>query len=80
MKTTAGDTRSLMVDLAIDAEEFLRFYKGAARTVVVTAVNGQTVRFPANILKPFVAHNGVHGRFEITFSANGKLIAIDKLS
>lgn len=77
-KTNNADTKSLVVNLAIEAEEFVRLYKGTARDVVARAANGQTVRFPANILKPFVAHNGVHGRFKITFNVNGKLIAIDK--
>lgn len=71
-------TSSVVVNLAIDADEFLRLYKGTARDVLARATNGQTVRFPANILRPFVTREGVHGRFKITFNANGKLIAIDK--
>ncbi len=80
MSATNADTRSLVINLAIEADEFVRIYKGTARDVVARATSGQTVRFPANILKPFVAHAGVHGRFKITFNANGKLIAIDKLN
>ena len=74
------ERKSVVVKLAIEADEFLRLYKGSARDVLARATNGQTVRFPANILKPFVAHDGVHGRFKITFNVNGKLIAIDKLN
>ena len=79
-KTTSAATKSVVVKLDIKADEFLRLYKGTARDVFATATNGQKVRFPANILRPFVTRDGVRGRFKITFSANGKLIAIDKFS
>lgn len=78
-KASNADTKSLVVNLAIEADEFVRLYKGTARDVVARATNGQTVRFPANILRPFVTHDGVRGRFKISFNANGKLIAIDRL-
>lgn len=73
------ETKLLVVKLAIEADEFVRLYKGTARSVVARATNGKTVRFPANILRPFVTRDGVRGRFKITFNASGKLIAIDKL-
>lgn len=72
-------TKSVVVKLTIEADEFLRLYKGTARDVLARATNGQTVRFPANILRPFVTREGVRGRFKISFDATGKLIAIDKI-
>ncbi len=71
--------RSLDVDLAIPAEDYLRMYEGSARDVVAHATNGQTVRFPANILRRFVLHDGVYGRFRIRFDERGKFIAIERL-
>lgn len=79
-KTSNTTTKSLVFTLAITPDEFLRLYQGTARNVVTRATNGQTVRFPANILRPFVTRDGVRGRFRISFDAYGKLIAIDKIS
>ena len=75
---TAGNSKSVVLDLAISADEFLRLYQGAASQVLARANDGQSVRFPANILRPFVHHDGVHGRFVITFDETGKLLSIDK--
>lgn len=69
--------KSLTVMLAISEDEILRLYSGSARDVVAVADNGQTVRFPASILRPFVLHDGVHGRFRISFSDSGKFAAIE---
>lgn len=52
--------------------EFLAFYQGAAREVVATALDGRTVRFPAAVLRPFVAHDGVHGMFVLRFDGANK--------
>ena len=73
-------TSSLIVPLAIDAEDYLRMYRGTAKDVLARATNGQTIRFPANILRPFVTRDGVHGRFRIHFDARGKFVAIDRLA
>ena len=78
-KTTNTPTKSLVVKLAIAPDEFVRLYQGSARDVLARATNGQTVRFPANILRSFVTRDGVRGRFRISFDANGKLVAIDKI-
>ncbi len=77
--TDTTDTRSLVFTLAITPDEFLRLYQGTVRNVVTKASNGQTVRFPANILRPFVTRDGVQGTFRISFDAKGKLTDIDKL-
>ena len=79
-KTSNTTTKSLVFTLAITPDEFLRLYQGTARNVVTRATNGQTVRFPANILRPFVTRDGVRGRFRISFDVNGKLISVDKIS
>ena len=70
----------VVVQLAIDSDALLRLYKGSARIVVAVAENGQTVRFPANILREHVSHEGVHGRFRIDYSDNGKFSAMTRLS
>lgn len=70
---------SLIVDLSISAEEFQRMYSGSARYVLGRARDGRTVRFPVKILQRFVQHDGVHGRFRISFDRDHKLRQIERL-
>jgi len=71
-------TRQIIVELHIGADEFVRLYSGAAHAVVARAQDGQTVRFPANALRPFVAHDGVHGTFILLIDDRNKLRSINK--
>lgn len=70
--------RRIDVRLSISREEFLRWYSGASGTVRAVAVDGSTVSFPANILQPFVTHEGVTGHFTIYFEDSGKFKEIRK--
>lgn len=72
-------SRLLRVMLHIPADVIHSYYNGAAREVVATARDGRVVRFPANILRPFVMHDGVHGEFEIEFDANHRFVAIRRV-
>lgn len=72
-------SRTFVVDVHISADEFIRHYSGAAHAVVARARNGQTVRFPANALRSFVAHDGVHGAFTLIIDETNKLLSIDRL-
>lgn len=58
--------------LSLTAAEFLAFYQGAAREVVAQALDGRMVRFPAAVLRPFVAHDGVRGVFALRFDEHNK--------
>ncbi len=64
--------RQVVVEIDIGADEYVRVYAGSARDVLATTTDGRTVRFPANILRPFVSHDGVRGRFEISYDSTGR--------
>jgi hypothetical protein len=70
----------VVLQLAIDSDALLRLYRGSARIVVAIAENGQTVRFPANILRDHVSHEGVYGRFRIDYTDNGKFSGMTRLT
>lgn len=70
----------IVFDLQLPAEEYLRVYKGSARDVVTRALDGRTVRFPAQILQPYLLHSGIFGRFRISFDRDGRFQKIDKLA
>lgn len=47
--------------------------------VVITLANGQRLQFPAESLRPFVTHDGVHGEFVLRVDANNKLQTIERV-
>jgi len=69
---------SLTLELHVPADRFLDYYRGVARMVHATAVNGQTVNFPAAALQRHVTPDGVHGWFELEFDDDRKLIRLDR--
>lgn len=70
---------SIIVDLNISAEEYLKLYKGAASNVLARSRDHRNIRFPAHVLRPFVTRDGVRGAFCIYFDKNMKFINIDRL-
>ena len=69
----------IIVRLAIDADEFVRLYSGSINQVVARADDGRTVKFPANILRPFVTHDGINGTFKIYFDQQNKFSHIERI-
>ncbi len=71
--------KSIIVNIAISAEEFQRLYEGNVKTVYAHSIDGRSIRFPAGILRPFVLHTGVRGTFEIEFDDENRFKAIKRL-
>lgn len=65
--------RRYVVDLSIPAAELLRYYSGAAGSVVAYDSCNRRLRFPAAVLRPFVTAAGVHGRFVFEVDAGNRL-------
>ena len=53
-------------DLEISPEEYLDYYRGVLKHVMVRCRSGQTVQFPASLLQPFLLPDGVRGHFVLT--------------
>lgn len=70
---------SLIVNLAIPADEFVRIYQGSAKVVIARSIEGKQVKFPADILRPYVLHQGIYGQFKIHFDELHKFKSIEKL-
>jgi Protein of unknown function (DUF2835). len=66
-------------DLSISPEEFLDYYRGTARTVVARSHSGQTVQFPAALLRRFIQPNGIQGTFVLTCDANHRNPVLEKI-
>jgi hypothetical protein len=71
--------KSVVISLAISAEEFQRMYEGSVKTVLAQSMDGRSIRFPANILRPFVLHTGVRGRFQIDFDEDNRFSSIKRV-
>ncbi len=69
----------VIVSLAISEKEILKYYKGSAKFILAQTQQGQTVRFPINVVRQFVTTDGIQGRFAISYSKEGKFESIEKL-
>lgn len=68
----------LTIDIALSAKELLKYYQGKAQVIIVRATTGQRVQLPASSLRSFVTTRGIYGRFEVFFTADGKLEKIEQ--
>jgi len=67
----------LIVDLNLSADKMAAYYRGQARFVVTRASNGQTVQFPASVMKRHVTMDGVRGRFRLVFDDQQKFLRLE---
>lgn len=65
--------------LTLSSEEYLDYYRGTARSVLVHLANGSSIQFPASLLKQFVTSGGIQGDFVLTCDDNFKNPALRKL-
>ena len=59
-------------ELDLSPEEYLEYYRGVLKQVMVRSRSGKTVQFPAALLQPFLLPDGIHGRFALTCDQNFK--------
>ena len=64
----------------IPAEDYLRYYRGTARNVLVTAEDGRTVRFPARLLRGVVTREGITGRFRLIYDEQGNSHGLERIA
>ena len=69
----------LVVDIRISPDEYVKQYRAANCMVSTHARDGRSVRFPADILQPFLLHNGIVGSFKISFDSDGKFKTIMRI-
>lgn len=58
--------------LDISSQDYLQYYRGSVRQVLVRSSHGASIQFPASLLTQFVTTSGVHGRFVLTCDDNFK--------
>jgi hypothetical protein len=65
--------------LHISSEQYLDYYRGAAKSVVARAESGQTVQFPASLLQRFITADGIHGEFVLVCDEHHKCINLQRV-
>ncbi|MFG1496390.1 DUF2835 domain-containing protein [Saccharospirillum sp. HFRX-1] len=73
-------SQTLIVDLYISADDYLRHYQGSVKNVSCESRDGRRVRFPSGILQRFVTRNGIQGSFSLEVDDNFKLIGIRRIA
>jgi len=70
---------TIQVSISITRDEYLRVYKGTAKTVFAYCKDGKSIQFPVKILQQFVEECGVYGDFIIHVDAKNKFQSIEKV-
>ena len=65
--------------LNVSRDDMLVYYAGYSSQVVVCSDDGIWVQFPANQLRAFVNHDGVHGRFRLYYDESGRFARLQRL-
>jgi hypothetical protein len=65
--------------LRITAEQYLDYYRGTARHVIVRCTTGQNVQFPASLLQKFVTQDGISGHFVLTCDEHNRDSRLERL-
>ena len=73
-------SQEIHIRLDISAEQYRRVYAGSARFVHAQSLDGRTVKFPAEVLRPHVTHDGIHGVFALQHDNNNRFIGIRRVA
>ncbi len=65
--------------LKLSRHDYLRYYQGNARAILVHTRDGRRVQFPASALRPFVTHDGIEGEFVLMINDQHKLVDLRRL-
>ena len=66
-------------NLEISADDYLRYYQGGARNVVVNTHQGLRLRFPASALRPYITKEGISGQFALLADENNKMLELRRI-
>lgn len=65
--------------LDLPPEKYLDYYRGTIRQVIVRCTTGQTVQFPANLLRKHVTLGGIQGSFALTCDDQNKNVQLERV-
>jgi len=65
-------------NLNLSAEKYRSYYEGDVSAMQMTSEDGRQIRFPADVLRPYLTHSYVAGRSIIQFDNNHRFKVIQK--
>ncbi|WP_444997982.1 DUF2835 family protein [Aliikangiella sp. IMCC44359] len=71
--------KEIEFNLNITPDEYLSYYRGQVKWVLVKSTCGKNVRFPANLLASHVTHSGITGKFVLRYLSSGKALELCKI-
>ena len=74
-----GSYTELRIRLDLSSQEYLAYYQGRAVAIQTMSLDGRRVRFPASILRPHLAHDGIRGLFVLRFDGNNRVVDLRRI-
>ncbi len=71
--------RQYIFSLQLSRDQFLDYYKGSSKGLLVVAECGRRISFPPLRLIPFVTENGVSGRFLLKVDSNNRFVSLQRI-
>lgn len=71
--------RQFIFSLYLTHDQFLDYYKGSAKGLLVAAECGRRISFPPLRLIPFVTATGVSGRFLLTVDNTNRFVSLQRI-
>jgi hypothetical protein len=65
--------------LRISAHQYLDYYRGTVKHVLVQCSTGQNIQFPASLLQQFVTTDGISGEFALICDENNRNPRLERL-
>lgn len=72
--------RELRLRLALSTQQIKAYYQGQALSIQATTLDGRNVRFPANILRPFLRQDGVQGLFVLRIDQRNRVVEMRRIA
>ncbi len=70
----------ILFSINMPTETYRQYYKGQVNMVQVRSLDGQNLRFPAAVLRPYLGHAGISGLFELEFDENRRFVSLQRLA
>ena len=66
--------------LKISKNEWLRYYRGAANSVMVRSIQGLRIAIPAHHFRNHTTLKGIEGFFELVLDKDNKMVSLKRIS
>ena len=70
---------SFNFNLRLSEQKTKSIYQGQVKYLLVTTDQGLKIQLPAIWFRPFVANNGIEGKFHLETDENNRLIQLEKI-